>query len=178
MQTCEKVSLEMPCEASIVNEVHDMLKTCYDTNLSSNLVLLCRRAGEYIDIFALPKSSIDKVLERILESVQPHVISMGVHVFRKRSRKLLPMLGLLNFIKPRKGYVVVSYEGIKHFLYGKDVLYDNIIKIVELPTTCNLPYIVVGPKGEAIGYGRLAIFKGKPLIRNVLDLGWYLRSGV
>jgi len=178
MQTREKVNLEMLCETSIVNEVYDMLKTCYDTNLSSNFMLLCRRVGEHIDIFALLKSSIDKVLKRILESVQLHIVSMGVHVFRKQAGKLLPMLGLLNFIKPRRGYVVVSYEGIKHFLYGKDILYNNIIKIVELPTTCNLPYIVVEPKGEAVGYGRLVVFKGKPLIRNILDLGWYLRSGV
>ncbi|HIC98175.1 MAG TPA: hypothetical protein EYP08_00520 [Pyrodictiaceae archaeon] len=178
MQTCEKISSDMLCEINIIKEVHYMLKTCYDASLPSNLMLLCRRSEKYVDIFVLLKSSIDKVLEKILESMQMYIVSIGVHIFRKQTAKLLPMLGLLNFIKPRKGYVVVNDEGIKHFLYGKDVLYNNIIKITKLPATCKLPYIVVGPRGEAVGYGRLIVFKGKPLIRNVLDLGWYLRSGV
>lgn len=180
MQACEKIDLDLRilCEDAIVSEVHNVLKKCYDVNLSNSLTLLCKRAKEHIDIFIMSKTCIDKVLKRVIVYAQQHIVSMGVHVFRKKSNKLLPMLGLLNFIKPRKGYVVVSYEGIKHFLYGKDILHNNIIEIVEFPADCKLPYIVVGPKGEAVGYGRLIVFKGKPLIRNVLDLGWYLRSGV
>jgi len=180
MQTRKKINsnLEILCETTIVSEINNALKRCYDVNLPDNLILLCRKAEKYIDIFAISKSCMDKVLKRVIEFAWSHMVSVGVHVFRKQLDKLLPMLGLLNFIKPRKGYVVVNYEGMKHFLYGKDVLHNNIIEIVEFPADCELPYIVMGPKGEAVGYGRFAVFKGKPLIRNVLDLGWYLRSGV
>ncbi|HID41170.1 MAG TPA: hypothetical protein EYP33_03330, partial [Pyrodictium sp.] len=83
-------------------------------------------------------------------------------------------------LRPRHGYVVVKARGEKLFLYGRDVLPESIATYRPMPKgRCRrYPVLVVNERIEPLGWGRPRRGRDSIYIENILDAGWYLRSGV
>jgi 60S ribosome subunit biogenesis protein NIP7 len=115
-------------------------------------------------------------------SEEPYTHGVQVAIIR-RDGGLLPTLGLLSLahregLAPRRHYAVVSWRAATLFLYGRDVLQTSLLELQESRSCRGLPLVVLTPAGEPLGYGRPTRRNGELLIRNILDAGWYLRSGV
>ncbi|NPA04605.1 MAG: hypothetical protein GXO09_00730 [Crenarchaeota archaeon] len=111
------------------------------------------------------------------------ILSYGVHIAvytrgRRGRHILLPSLGLLNYIRTPRTYVRVNRKAAILFTYGRDILPEGIIELRKPPRECPNILPVLDEYGEPIGWGRLNLSQGKPIIENLLDVGWYLRSGV
>jgi len=152
---------------------------CYGyLNLSRSYSCLERRAPSSIDVYLVsPRAAAIRLAGAIST---PY--TLGIHVARLRGSAVLPMLGLLSLshrhrLKPSTHYVVVDDEAAIRFIYGKDVELRAVLE-ERVEQQCRLPVIVVNKLYEPLGYGKKAKSHGELLIRNVLDAGWYLRSGV
>jgi 60S ribosome subunit biogenesis protein NIP7 len=73
-----------------------------------------------------------------------------------------------------KGYVVVNRRSERVFLYGRDVLPEGIVEIK--PSNCGGMLVVLSEDREPLGWGR--VVKRRRIVKNIIDLGWYLRSGI
>ncbi len=88
-----------------------------------------------------------------------------------------------------RGAVTAKYQGVKAFLYGNDLLAESIGRIYP-PIDKDLIVAVIDPEdSRVIGVGRslysyrkiISILRKRrrttPIIKNIFDLGWYLREG-
>ncbi|NOZ88669.1 MAG: hypothetical protein GXO15_01945 [Crenarchaeota archaeon] len=125
---------------------------------------------------------LDRQLARSLRGTP---LFAGVPVALLRGARLLPTLGLLSLaeragITPRRHYVVVGEHAANLFTYGRDIFEESLEK-TEIDESCarqGIPLVVVDPEGGLLGYGAPRRKAGRLLIHNLLDVGWYLRSGV
>jgi len=157
----------------------EQLLECYGySRLTARLHPLCRVESQ--------GSSLGYFLARHRVAARHAPYVAGVHVAmlrRGRSRHILPTLGLISLahrygLRPRH-YVVVKQSAAVLFIYGRDVAEDSIVRIQRGGGPCKgLPLVVLDEFWEPIGYGTPAKRADELLIRNVLDAGWYLRSGV
>ena len=151
--------------------------SCYGFEaLLDKYVALCREAEYKIDVYLVARPMIVAG-----ESTQPYTV--GVHVARIDRGRLLPLLGLLSLahveqLQPRRHYVVVTDRAALLFVYGKDIYSGSVLELNEDEHCTGLPLVVLNTLYEPLGYGRRLRKHGELLIRNVLDAGWYLRSGV
>ncbi|MEM0361779.1 MAG: hypothetical protein QXY36_01420 [Sulfolobales archaeon] len=134
----------------------------------------------------------DELLNTIkkLWSAGRNPYSAGIYLGRLRKRKpyLIPSTILASAVFSRLGRyvnsVVVSDSGLKPFLYGRDVLKTSVIK--AYPTIVKgSPTFVLGIDGYVYGVG-IATTNGEDIgrldesevvVKNVFDVGWYLRGG-
>jgi len=149
------------------------------------LQLLCRTGPEgVLDVYAATEATLRMVLG-LPKGLRTSVTSIGVHIARLRRGRLTPLLGLCSLLaryrlRPRQGYVVVKARGEKLFLYGRDVLPESIATYWPMPRgRCErYPVLVVNEWMEPLGWGRPRRGRDSIYIENILDAGWYLRSGV
>ncbi|BEP18060.1 hypothetical protein PYJP_14120 [Pyrofollis japonicus] len=149
----------------------------------SRIVVLCKYSGlgenvDTIDVYIASKA-LEDVLQTLKHPVE--IITAGIHSFRIK-KKVLPLLGFTSIIRrygltPMKGYAIVNEKGEKLFLYGRDVFSNNIIELRE--PGCRQGYIIVlNMYKEPLGWGKVRRDHDTIYIQNVIDAGWYLRSGV
>ncbi len=113
------------------------------------------------------------------------MVSLGVQyaLYKVETARLYPSLGLLTIIRllnspPTSHYVIVESKAAMLFTYGRDVLHDSIIELNHNQECKRYPLIVMSEEVEPVGFGTLKRMNGRVLIQNILDVGWYLRSGV
>jgi 60S ribosome subunit biogenesis protein NIP7 len=149
----------------------------------SKIVVLCKYSGPGEDTSTVDVYIASKTLEDVLQILKHpvEIITIGVHSFRVK-KKVLPLLGFVSIIRryglmPIKGYAIVNEKGEKLFLYGRDVFSNNIIELKE--PGCRQGYIMVlNMYKEPLGWGKIRRGHDTIYIQNVIDAGWYLRSGV
>ena len=107
-------------------------------------------------------------------------LSCGIHaaVYIPERGTLLPSLGLLNTIRRPKTYARLDRKSAILFTYGRDVFREGVLELRTPPSGCPNIVVVLDEHGEPIGWGRLRRTRSNPIIENLLDVGWYLRSGV
>ncbi len=162
------------CKKDLVEEMERMLENCYQLDAGKLLrdrALLCKGGS----VYAARRSLIEELWKT-------HPYTAGVHIAVARGRVLQPSLGLLSLLsredmQPGTHYAMITWRGAVFFLYGRDVLPGSIVR-VSIKQGCRLPLIVLDPDGLPLGYGRPRRRNGELIILNVLDAGWYLRSGV
>ena len=89
----------------------------------------------------------------------------------------LHSLPILNSLVKDENVIRVTEAGEQHYLYGRDLEQHHLSSVPSTEQPGN-SLVVVNSKGDGLGYGTLAIDKiGKVIIRNRIDLGWYLRRG-
>ncbi len=142
--------------------------------------------GYFNEIYAINEDA-KKIIDEILEK-KKHPYALGFHVGRIRKNKFIPSLELgYAAVAKTNVYVIVNDKGEKNFLYGKDIFTESII---DIGTTIREKQIVLvlNDRHEYTGIGRAlgAITKRrdkilaprrKVIVKNIIDLGWYLRRG-
>ncbi|MCK4715150.1 MAG: hypothetical protein KAT35_06220 [Candidatus Aenigmarchaeota archaeon] len=124
---------------------------------------------------------VDKTVEKTVGSMKSNPYSAGLFAAKVVGKKVRPSLQLLHNID-FQNVVVVGPKAEQRFLYGKhltsrDVIWSSGLLGGETVVVCN-------ESDETLGYGRALtnsdIMKrlGKEeVVRNLDDLGWYLRHG-
>jgi len=149
------------------------------------LRVVCRPGpGGVVDVYAMASPVAETVLS-LPRGLRSSVTSAGIHVARVGRGRLTPFLGMCSVIaryrlRPRQGYVVVKPQGERLFLYGRDVLPESIASYRPMPPgRCRrYPVLVLNERMEPLGWGRPRRRHDRIYIENVIDAGWYLRSGV
>ncbi len=134
----------------------------------------------------------DKLMKAVtkLWGVSRNPYCAGIYLGRLRRSKpyLIPSAMLASAVFSKLGSyvnsVVVSESGLKPFLYGKDILKASVIKTYPKIVSGNYTF-VLGSDGYVYGVG-IAEVSGEEVgglkdldlvVRNVFDVGWYLRGG-
>jgi len=133
---------------------------------------------------------VKQLVEKLLE-VGKVPYSAGLYIGRLRRKRptFIPSVNLLNklhlILKRPYRALVVKKEGIKPFLYGKDILKASVVG-------CYAPIIkgdviaVFGEDKQVYGIGLSTISscneikdlkRTDPVAIHVFDVGWYLRGG-
>lgn len=143
---------------------------CYSSRSPEDLglELLCSRSGGCTEAFVARKGLLEVGGGRA-------PFFAGVHAARICGGRVKPLLGLLNVLRGsvEGGYAVVEGKGAELFLYGRDALGESVAEVRPPRGGCR-HYVVLDERGEPLGW---AVRRGR-VLRNELDLGWYLRSGL
>jgi 60S ribosome subunit biogenesis protein NIP7 len=183
----ESIGEFKPCPLRVVNIINSIIR-CHASSQPQNISYYCKSRqnnGEtLVDVYALQNS-----LQDYIDSPdqQVDIAFVGVHIARitmKRGRvvRIAPMLGLAQLLRVyarvEAGYVKVSDKAEKLFLYGRDVMPESILELREpRGRECNV-VLVLNRHGEPLGWGRIVRKANSIYIQNLIDAGWYLRSGV
>ena len=153
--------------------------------LSGLTGLICR--GEFTEAYLIPPQ-VWEVTAKLMSSGRiPY--AAGMYVGRVARNSLIPSHDFLQHTYEALGHpikaVTVGNEGLKPFLYGKDVLKASTLK-------CHPPLRkgdiigIVGQDNYVYGVGKSTINsceelnnlrRTDPVALNVFDVGWYLRGG-
>ena len=133
-----------------------------------------------MNVYAVRKLAYEAV-KSITGAHTPFVI--GIQVAVALGRLLVPALGMLSIMKrhrisPENHYIVVGEKAALLFTYGRDVFGESVVSLKQRNRCKDTPLIVATSQGDLLGFGRPVRRNGRLLIRNLLDVGWYLRSGV
>ncbi len=180
MPAPEKTRLA-PCSEAVLRELARLLN-CYSQEMRKAILarsLLCSEKRGKTTIYSF--SGDTRIVDKLLE--EGEVRAVGIAIAVTTSRGLAPTLGLLSLaaslhIKPLNHYVVVREPGATLFLYGRDILEESVVELRADPSCGEAPLIVLDEERLPLGLGAVARKRSQLLIRNVLDAGWYLRSGV
>ncbi|MET1128141.1 MAG: hypothetical protein ABWW70_02345 [Thermoproteota archaeon] len=179
----EKVMLQHGCAEA--EALLKLIAGCLGVDLAllkESVELSCIKRTGFVDVYAHARN-LGKEAELLLQVVgRERLVAMGVHIGRINGR-YIPMLGFLSLlrrigVKPKRGYVRLTEGGAKHFLYGHDVWGESISEVARPAENCRGLVAVLNERGEPIGWGRLQENHDHILVQNLVDLGWYLRSGV
>jgi len=132
--------------------------------------------GKRLEVFLLSPP-----LWRLYRMVRAHrhPYFVGLYLGELRGKSFEPSLHILhhlaNVVK-EEAKITLTRKGEQRFLYGHSLNRDHLMSV---PTTSwrRQPVLVVNTRGEGLGYGYLARSKGKNILKNRVDLGWYLRRG-
>ncbi|MEZ0290542.1 MAG: PUA domain-containing protein [Sulfolobales archaeon] len=142
-------------------------------------------------LFMIERSLLDKI--RTLRERDVEVVSAGLRIGFIESGKFIPTPLFLDLLYERlattRGAVIAGERGVKAFLYGNDLLYESVIKIYE-PFKRNHIVSIIDPEdGRVVGIGvatedleeilkwpRTREYMIKPVVKNIFDLGFYLRA--
>lgn len=117
-------------------------------------------------------------------SISPYSIGLGFGEY-KRGKLLLSLSGSSFISKLTDKKAIVTEAGEQAFLYRRDILNKSICQI-NSTIKINEKLIVLNQQKDALGLGRLIIEqedirknhkKDQIAIKNIIDLGWYLRKG-
>lgn len=166
----------------------------------------CKEYKDYIfkefEIRYIPKNDVISRVTLIPKDVISHVLDLSTRVdilsagivigWMKKRKEFIPSTHLFN-LAIHEGFkfgcaVVAKHQGVKAFLYGKDLLIASVDRFLY-PVEKGLYVAVVDPEDmNAVGIGRLVIDPGDfnryvsegrvllPAVENVFDLGKLLRN--
>lgn len=149
-------------------------------------ILIC--SGLFSEVYLVSDPLLKAV--QTLWKVGRNPYCVGIYVGRLRGRKqhLIPSTMLAYAVFSKLGTytnsVVVSDDGLKPFLYGRDVLKASVIKVYPKLMPNHYTFIV-GTDGQLYGFGISAtdeeglkrLKDDEVVVKNVFDVGWYLRGG-
>ena len=160
------------CPEQVARELQGLL-ACYRARLRARLALLCVRSRHCLEVLAA-----DEAAARLAKRLSLPPFTAGIHVARLCRGRLHPLLGLLAVIDGvRDHYAVVDEEAEKLFLYGRDVFRERVVELKVAERCGSQPLIVVNRFGDPLGFAAYRP-QGRVILANLLDAGWYLRSGV
>ncbi len=153
---------------------------------TNNSLLIYIFEGYFNEVYGV-KPSFKYIIDK-LQKRGKHPYALGLHMGRFRRNKFIPSLELGYMVsRSTNACVIVNTEGEKNFLYGKDLLIKSIID-VKSPIQKGQIVILLNREEEYIGLGkalesitkknnRIITKQTGFIIKNIVDLGWYLRRG-
>ncbi len=167
------------------------LRSVFDVDVTELLspyseLLFC--SGLFTEVY-LVSSELLGVVDVLRRSGRvPYCVGVYVGRFRGREPYLIPSTMLANTVFSRLGRyvstVVVSDDGLKPFLYGRDILKTSVVKVYPKLRRNGIVF-VVGSDGYVYGVGISLVDdlmikdlrSNDVVVKNVFDVGWYLRGG-
>lgn len=118
------------------------------------------------------------------KNISPYSIGLKFCEFKENKIELgLPGIQIIGEVTNKKA--IVSSEAEQAFLYRKDIICESVIEINQ-ELNVNEKVIVKNKEGESLGIGKVMVlsinmkkkqFSKTIAIKNLMDLGWYLRKG-
>lgn len=175
-------------------EVEEYINKCFGSRFAEEIlakfdVKVISKGRSIYRISLIPKN-ISKVLSTVSGKVKP--VGMGLVIGWLKNGKFIPSTHLFNIARERGlrygCAVVAKSQGVKAFLYGKDLLVASVEGFIE-PVEKGMYVAVVDSEDMmVIGIGKLVIdpkmFKEhlerglmiESVVENVFDLGAILRN--
>jgi len=140
----------------------------FQTRISLNKNLIAKRRDRY---FLLNDS-----LKRLISE---DFFYAGIYLGKTKKGKFFPSFNLLRLIAAKKGNkVIVDKKTEWLFICGRDIFRKGIAEVVGSKRKGDYT-LVLNRHGECLGFGKtlcnLDKAKGKVVIKNILDLGDFLR---
>jgi ribosome biogenesis protein Nip4 len=120
-------------------------------------------------------------LWKLYQQVQPqHPYFVGLFLGELKGPNFHPSLHVIHrladTVKPVSKVITLS-KGEQRFLYGRSLAVQEV-QSEKLDRDQPRKVLVVNDQGEGLGYGELMkTSAGDMVVKNRLDLGWYLRRG-
>ncbi len=157
------------------------ITTCKYSTILQNRLLYGLYGGFFIELFAITQNMLDLILLLNKTDVQPYSAGFPLGIVKKGGFKPSLPLAKILFKKCRHqtlNFLVLDEKAERKYLYGRDVFVD--IKKTKQPYTIKKQdyVIVVNTRFDVLGWGFIVEkVKGKVKLQNIIDVGWYLRSG-
>ncbi len=116
---------------------------------------------------------------RALRSLKcENIFTLGLHIASIRRNRVYLHLALGSLLEHviTHNYVVLPEPLVRKLLYGKPVVVTNVE--YNLESTQHCPKAVLDEDRRFVAWARVEENNGKLLIKPLIDVGWYLRSGV
>lgn len=181
------VKKTLVCKENIIEELKRLLHGCYKLRSAHEIIsyTYCVTSKDKVNIYYYKSQEEPARLHSRLNDIADRLVSLGVQyaLYKVKAARLYPSLGLLTITRlldspPTSHYVIVESKAAMMFTYGRDVLHGSIIELNHSQECKVYPLIVMSKEVEPVGFGTLKRMNGRVLIQNILDVGWYLRSGV
>jgi len=168
----------------LVNKFSNIIKTDFGENVLLRIIReyqIYYRKKERIEIYLLPKNN-TRLLQAI--SLLNQIYSAGTPFFEMKEETYRYLLGAIEILsKYSNQSIIVNEKGAKLFLYGRDLFKNSVISF-DMNMEKNSFVIVKEYSKKPLGMGKLLyatdtfkkIEKSTVVIRNIIDLGYYLRS--
>ncbi|MCI4457183.1 MAG: hypothetical protein JHC19_03800 [Desulfurococcaceae archaeon] len=165
-------------------DVIDLLKK----KIGSRIVCLDENCKEIFLTKDLSINYLDKMLRKNVE-----VIGLGIFIGSIIKKRFVPSPHLLEIIyrsiNKIRGAVSAEKDGVKNFLYGKDLLYRSLKDLYPPLEKGDIIAVLDKDDYSVIGVGELLEdlekimilkrdkrYENMPIVANVMDLGIYLRA--
>ncbi|MFW9922129.1 MAG: PUA domain-containing protein [Candidatus Thorarchaeota archaeon] len=138
--------------------------------------------GKWREIFLVNKETYDLFTTESL--LPPYSIGLGFGEF-KGNNLLLGLGGLYLLSEITKKKITISEDAEQLFLYSRNIFGDSIIECTGSYEK-GVKVLVVNQKKDVLGIGKFEIDsdeiknpenKQREIVKNLIDLGWYLRKG-
>mgnify|MGYP000167906647 CR=1 FL=1 len=139
---------------------------------------------KYCEIHYVTNQCMEIFVKRII-SQNKHPYSLGLFIGWRMNEVFIPSPWLFNYIYNCIGKVKAAIEideKASHlYLYGRDIFSSSIMKIYE-PIEKNSYVAILDFEGEIIGVGLvlkhpLEAEEKEVVVKNIFDMGWFLRRG-
>ncbi|MHA1750835.1 MAG: NIP7 pre-PUA domain-containing protein [Candidatus Helarchaeota archaeon] len=149
----------------------------FDTLIKSNIFLINTKIKK--EIFLIPKNNYEIFLKFKNYRVPYY---LGIYFGDLKNESLffsLNSLQVINNLTTKK--IMVNKQGELKFIYGKNLQKKHIIKIFSNFNPLD-KMIIINNKNEVLGLGKTIYpinikFNNNIKIKNIIDIGWYLRKG-
>ena len=138
--------------------------------------------GKWKEIFLISDKMI-KILEAIADKKQPYSLGMQIGELDKNKKFKLSLEAVFEIVKFTSHKIQLTAKGAQTILYGRNISFSQVDKICYNARKGDY-VILLDENGFPIGLGKILHDltkmqqdKFKICIKNIMDLGWYLRKG-
>lgn len=138
--------------------------------------------GKWKEIFLVSDKMI-KILEAIADKKQPYSLGMQIGELDKNKKFKLSLEAVFEIVKYTTHLIKLTAKGAQTILYGRNISFSQVDKICYNAKEGDYT-ILLDENGFPIGLGKILhdlakmqLNRFKICIKNIIDLGWYLRKG-
>ncbi len=138
--------------------------------------------GKWKEIFLVSDKMI-KILEAIANKKQPYSLGMQIGELDKNKKFKLSLEAVFEIVKYTTHLIKLTAKGAQTILYGRNISFSQVDKICYDAKEGDYT-ILLDENGFPIGLGKILhdlakmqLNRFKICIKNIIDLGWYLRKG-
>ena len=138
--------------------------------------------GNWKEVYIVNKQTMN--LLRNNNNVKPFSVGLGIGEI-KGNELLISISGAMILAEQSKKKITISSKAEQLFLYKRNVLAKSI-RTISFEYDLNDKALIMNEKGDCLGIGKMLLTSNdlenkemyeKEAIRNLMDLGWYLRKG-
>ena len=138
--------------------------------------------GKWKEIFLVSDKMI-KIVEAIADKKQPYSLGMQIGELDKNKKFKLSLEAVFEIVKFTSHKIQLTAKGAQTILYGRNISFSAVDKICYEARKGDYA-ILLDENGFPIGLGKILhdfakmqLNRFKICIKNIIDLGWYLRKG-
>jgi len=139
--------------------------------------------GKWKEIFLVSDKMIT-ILEAMANKKQPYSLGMQIGELDKNKKFKLSLEAVFEIVKFTSHLIKLTAKGAQTILYGRNISFSQVDKICYDDAKEGDYTILLDENGFPIGLGKILhdlakmqLIRFKICIKNIIDLGWYLRKG-